>query len=63
MDKDRAAGVGHQIKGAVKEGAGKATGNHTLAAKGEAEKTGGKLQEGLGKGKDAVRDVGESLKK
>ena len=63
MDKDRAAGLGHQIKGAVKEGVGKATGNDTLAAKGEAEKTGGKLQEGVGKGKDAVRDVGDSLKK
>ena len=63
MDKDRTTGVGHQVKGAVKEGAGKVTGNDRLKAEGTAEKTGGKVQEGVGKGKDAVRDVADSLKK
>jgi len=62
MDKDRTTGVGHQIKGALKEGAGKLTGNEKLEAEGTAEKTGGKLQEGVGKGKDAVRDAADSLK-
>lgn len=63
MDKDRAAGAGHQVKGAVKEAAGKATGNDQLRAKGAAEKTAGKVQQGVGKGKDAVRDVAGGLKK
>ncbi|WP_428390197.1 CsbD family protein [Lichenicoccus sp.] len=63
MDKDRTTGVGHQVKGAVKQGAGKVTGNERLEAEGVAEKTGGKVQEGVGKGKDAVRDVTDSIKK
>ena len=62
MDKDRSAGIGHQIKGAVKEGVGKITGNEQTEAEGVAEKTGGKVQEGVGKGKDAVRDVADSVK-
>jgi uncharacterized protein YjbJ (UPF0337 family) len=62
MDKDRASGVGHQVKGAVKEGAGKLTGNDRLETEGTAEKTGGKVQEGVGKGKDALRDAADGLK-
>ena len=57
MDKDRTAGVGHQVKGSLKEAAGKVTGNDRLTAEGKAEKAGGKVQEGVGKGKDAVRDI------
>ncbi|NPD69402.1 CsbD family protein [Lichenicola cladoniae] len=57
MDKDRAGGIGHQIKGTLKEAAGKVTGNDKLAAEGKVEKAGGHVQEGVGKGKDAVRDV------
>jgi uncharacterized protein YjbJ (UPF0337 family) len=57
MDKDRVEGVGHQVKGAIKEAAGKVTGNERVAAEGKVEKAGGHVQEGVGKGKDAVRDV------
>ncbi len=57
VDKDRVEGIGQQIKGAVKDIAGKVTGNEKLEAEGKAEKAAGKVQEGLGKGKDAVRDV------
>ncbi len=57
MDKDRPEGVAHQIKGAVKEATGKVTGNEGLEAEGTLERTGGKVQEGIGKGKDALRDV------
>ena len=57
MDKDRPEGVGHQVKGAIKEGAGKVTGNEKLEAEGKLERAGGKVQEGVGKGKDALRDV------
>ena len=57
MDKDRPEGIGHQIKGTLKETAGKVTGNGKLEDEGKLERTGGKLQEGVGKGKDALRDV------
>jgi uncharacterized protein YjbJ (UPF0337 family) len=57
VDKDRVEGIGQQIKGAVKDIAGKVTGNEKLEAEGKAEKAAGKVQEGVGKGKDAVRDV------
>ena len=63
MDKDRTTGVGHQIKGSLKEGVGKLTGNERMQAEGRAEKLGGKVEEGVGKGKDAIRDVADSLKK
>jgi len=57
MDKDRTEGVGHQVKGALKEAVGKVTGNDRMQAEGTAERAGGKLQEGVGKGKDTVRDA------
>ncbi len=57
MDKNRVDGLANQVKGAVKETTGKVTGNERLEAEGVADKTGGKVQEGVGKGKDAVRDV------
>jgi uncharacterized protein YjbJ (UPF0337 family) len=60
MNKDRMEGMTHQAKGAVKEGAGKITGNPNLQAKGIAEKAVGKMQDNVGKLKDAAR---EGLKK
>ena len=57
MDKDRTEGVGHQIKGAVKEAAGTVTGDAKLKTEGKVERAGGKLQEGVGEGKDTVRDA------
>ncbi len=57
MDKNRVDGLANQVKGTVKETTGKVTGNERLEAEGVADKTGGKVQEGVGKGKDAVRDV------
>ncbi len=52
MNKDRMEGMAHQAKGAVKEGAGKLTGNRTMQAKGIAEKNLGKVQNNVGKLKD-----------
>ena len=46
--KDKAEGMGHQVKGAVKEGVGHATNNPYLEAEGQAEKVGGKVQEKVG---------------
>ena len=55
MDNDRIAGVGKQVKGAVKEAAGKVTGDTKLQAEGKADKVAGKVQNAVGGAKDAVR--------
>ena len=57
MDKDRVAGKAKEVKGSVKEGVGKMTGNERTRAEGAAEKTEGKVQGTVGKAKDAARDV------
>lgn len=57
VDEDRAAGIGHQIKGTLKEVAGKVTGDTKTEAEGTAEKTAGKVQNTVGGAKDSVRDV------
>ena len=57
VDEDRAAGIGHQIKGTIKEVVGKVTGDTKTEAEGTAEKAGGKVQNTVGGAKDAVRDT------
>jgi len=57
VDENRVEGVGHQIKGSVKEAAGKVTGDAKLQAEGTAEKVAGKAQNAAGGAADAVRDV------
>jgi uncharacterized protein YjbJ (UPF0337 family) len=59
MDKDRIEGAGKQIKGAVKEGVGKATGDEKLKNEGKADKVEGKVQNTVGGIKDKVRDAVE----
>jgi uncharacterized protein YjbJ (UPF0337 family) len=54
MDKDRIEGVGHQVKGAVKEVAGKVTGDTKTEAEGKAEKAAGKVQNTIGGMKDSL---------
>ncbi len=57
MDKDRGEGVVHKVKGAVKEAAGRVTGDTKTEAEGTAEKNAGKVQNAVGGAKDAVRDT------
>jgi uncharacterized protein YjbJ (UPF0337 family) len=57
VDSNRVEGIGHQIKGAVKEAAGKVTGDTKLQAEGTAEKVAGKAQNAVGGAADAVRDA------
>jgi uncharacterized protein YjbJ (UPF0337 family) len=57
MDKDRIEGSANQAKGAVKEAAGKVTGDTKLQAEGAADKAAGKVQNAVGGVKDAVRDA------
>jgi uncharacterized protein YjbJ (UPF0337 family) len=57
MDKDRIEGAGKQVKGAIKDAAGKVTGDRKLQAEGKADKIVGKVQNEVGKAKDAFRDA------
>ncbi len=57
MDTDRIKGALDQAKGAVKEGAGKLTGDTKLEAEGKADKASGKVQNTVGGVKDSARDA------
>lgn len=56
MDKDRVEGSAKQAKGAVKDAAGKVTGDAKLQAEGKADKVAGKVQNAAGGVKDAARE-------
>lgn len=57
MDKDRIAGSTKQAKGAIKQAAGKMTGDSKLKAEGAADKTAGKVQNAIGGAKDSIRQA------
>ena len=57
MDKDRIKGAFDQAKGAIKEAAGKVTGDQKLQAEGVADKVAGKTESTVGGVKDTARDV------
>ena len=57
MDKDRIEGPAKRAKGAVKDAAGKVTGDTKLQAEGKADKAEGKVQNTVGSAKDAARDA------
>ena len=57
VDKSRVEGALDQAKGAIKEGAGKLTGDAKLESEGKADKTAGKVENAVGGAKDTVRDA------
>jgi uncharacterized protein YjbJ (UPF0337 family) len=57
MDKDRIAGAANQAKGAMKQAAGKITGDAKLQAEGAADKAKGEVQSAVGSAKDTFRDT------
>ena len=57
MHKDEAKGAAKDVKGSIKEAAGRATNDPNLEAEGSADKVEGKVQKGVGALKDAARDV------
>lgn len=57
MNKDRVEGSAHQAKGAIKETAGKLTGDTKLQGEGKAEKTAGKIQNTAGGVKDTIKEL------
>lgn len=56
VNKDQVSGVAKQIKGSVKEAAGKATGNRKTHEEGTADKVSGKVQKAYGDAKQKLKD-------
>ncbi len=52
---DKARNMGENLKGKTKEGAGRATGDHSLEAKGKAEQAKADMKQAGEKVKDAFR--------
>src|ERR1051326_7311163 len=59
MDKDRIKGMGDQAKGAIKDAAGKATGDSKPQAAGKADKLKGKVENAGGGAKDPIREAAD----
>lgn len=55
MDKDRIKGAADKAKGAMKETAGKATGDNKLNVEGALDKAKGHMESTAGKAKDDIR--------
>jgi uncharacterized protein YjbJ (UPF0337 family) len=62
VDNDRIAGSAKEIKGAVKQAAGKVVGDVKLESQGAAERTEGKIQNAVGGAKDAIKETSEAGK-
>lgn len=59
MDKNRTSGAKHEVKGALKELAGKVTGNESKELAGNVENKLGKVQRKAGEAADEIRDAGK----
>ncbi len=57
MDRERVKGGVKKGTGAIKEKVGKALGDRHLEGEGKADKAEGHIRSGIGKAKDAVREV------
>ncbi len=57
MDKEHVKGAADKASGAMKDAAGKATGNDKLRAEGQMDKAKGAAREFIGDAKDAVRKI------
>ena len=55
MDEDRIEGSGKKLKGDIKQGVGKATGDQKMQSEGAADKAEGKVQNAVGGIKDALK--------
>lgn len=67
LNQDEVKGKLNRVKGQVKQGVGKATGNERLRDEGMVDEAVGDLQEGAGRVKrqvgDAVKDLGDRIRK
>jgi uncharacterized protein YjbJ (UPF0337 family) len=60
IDADRIVGIGHQLKGAVRQGLGRVAGDPTLEQGGIAEREAGKIQNAAGSARDEAREAVEA---
>jgi uncharacterized protein YjbJ (UPF0337 family) len=59
MDKEHVKGAADQVKGAIKDTAGKITGDKELQTEGKIDKAKGSMHNVVGDVKDAVKKAGE----
>ena len=57
MDKEHVKGAADKAKGAIKEAAGKMTGDKELQAEGKMDKAKGAVHSAVGDAKDAAKDA------
>jgi len=57
MDREHIKGVADKVKGAIKDAAGKLTGDKELQSEGKLDKAKGAAHDALGNVKDAARDL------
>lgn len=57
MNDNRIEGTKHEVKGAVKEGVGKLTGDTSKQVEGNLEKNAGKVQNKVGQAQDDIKDM------
>ena len=63
MDREHVKGFAEKTKGAIKEGAGKVSGDKDLQNEGKSDKAKGAAHNAAGDVKDSAREAVESLKK
>ena len=63
MDREHVKGAADKAKGAIKEGAGKLTGDKDMEAEGKLDKAKGAAHSAAGDIKDAARNAADALKK
>ena len=66
MNKDELDGKADRLKGEIKQGVGKMTGDQKLHDEGVADEAAGRVEEGFGKARrkvgDAIHDVAHKIK-
>jgi uncharacterized protein YjbJ (UPF0337 family) len=63
MDKEHIKGASQKAKGAIKDAAGRVTGNEKVQAEGKADKLAGAGHQAAGDVKGAARKAADSLKR
>ena len=63
MDREHVKGAADKAKGAIKEGAGKLSGDKDMETEGKLDKAKGSAHNAAGDVKDAARDAADAIKK
>jgi uncharacterized protein YjbJ (UPF0337 family) len=63
MDREHVKGFAEKTKGAVKQGAGKVSGDKQMEHEGKADKAKGDMHKAAGNVKDAARKAADTFKK